>query len=115
MEGRSWLMVNYPDLSNVTNSSGVEGLIALPNASYPFFWTLILAGIWVIVSGTLYFTEKNLNGRGNLLSSMAVASLGCILLAILGSLIGMFTLTTLVPVMVFGLVIIAVWIISGQR
>lgn len=108
-------MVEYPDLSNLSNTSGIEGLMSLPNASYPWFWTTILAGIWIIISLTTYFREKSLNGRGNLLSSMAVSALACIILATVGSLFGMFTVETLVPVAVFEVVIIVIWLFSSKN
>jgi hypothetical protein len=115
MEGGTTIMVDYPDLSSLTNNSGIEGLLQLPNASYPYFWTLILGGIFFVLTLTMYFREKSLRGTGNILSSAAVASLACIVLAGLGSLLEIFTVETLVPVIVFGLLIIAVWIFSTRH
>ena len=106
------MTVIYPDLSNLSNTSGISGLLTLPNASYPFFWTIILAGIFIILSSTMYYREKALKGVGNLLSSMAVSSFACIVLATFGSLVGIFTVTYLVYIAVVGIVIIALWIFS---
>lgn len=89
--------------------------MALPNASYPFFWTIILAGIWILLSLTMYFREKSLRGVGNVLSSMAVSALACIMLATLGSLFGIFTVATLVPVIVFAVLIIVIWLFSSKQ
>lgn len=107
-------MVTYPDLSNVSGG-GINEILALPNASYPWYWTIMLFGIWFIISSILYFTDKRLVGRGNLLAAMSVSALACIMLAVLGSLMNIFTTTTLVPVMVFGILIIVVWIISSSK
>lgn len=107
-------MVEYPNLSSLNDNAGIGGLLALPNASYPWFWTTIIGGIFIILSLTLYYSEKSLKGRGNFLSSMAVSSLACIIISVLGSLFGIFTVETLVPVLVFGIMIIAVWIISTK-
>lgn len=114
MAGGCNLMVDYPDLSSLGNTSGIDDLLTLPNASFPFFWTTILAGIWLIISLSLYYGEKSLKGRGNLLSSMGVSAFACIVLATLGSLFGLFTLTTLVPILVFGILVIAIWLISSK-
>lgn len=108
-------MVEYPDLSSLNNASGIGGLMSLPNASYPWFWTTILAGIWIIIALTTYFREKSLKGVGNLLSSLAVSALACIILATVGSLFGIFTVETLVPVAVFGAVIIVIWLFSSKN
>jgi len=109
------MTVSYPDLSNLTSGSGIAGLLALPNASYPWYWTIILLGLFVIITSILYYEDKKIEGRGNILASMAVSSLACILLAVLGSLIGIFTVTTLVPIIVFGLLIIIVWIVFSSK
>lgn len=107
-------MVDYPNLTSIQNDSNIATLLALPNASNPFFWTVILGGVFIILSLTMYFREKSLTGRGNLLSSSAVSALACIVIAVFGSLINIFTVETLVPVLVFGLVIIVSWIFSSK-
>lgn len=107
-------MVDYPDLSSLSNSSGIEALIALPNASYIWFWPTILAGLFVIFTLAMYFGEKSLKGTGNAFSAAAISALACIMLAVLGSFLGMFTVVTLVPIVVFGVVIIAIWIMVGK-
>jgi hypothetical protein len=108
-------MVNYPNISSLNSNSGISGLLALPNASYPNFWTAILAGIWLVLTLGMYFKEKGLNGRGNILSAAAVSALACIVLATLGSLVRIFTVDTLITVVVFGLLIIVIWLFSGRN
>ena len=103
----------YPDLSSLGNNSDIGGLFSLPNSVYPFFWALILAGIFFIIALSGYFREKSINGRGNLLKTMAVASFATIVLAGMGSVIGFVTVEILVPTIVFGCMIIAAWIFSN--
>lgn len=106
--------VNYPDLSNLTTTGEIGDLFALPNASYPFYWGLILVAIWVVVSFTIYFKEKSLKATGNLLSAMAVSAFACIMLGTIGTLIGIITLPIFLPLLIAGLTIIAIWIFSGK-
>ena len=113
MEGGFWIMVDYPNLSSLNSGSGINGLLALPNASYPNFWTVILAGIFFVLALGMFFREKSLNGRASLLSAAAVSAFACMFLATLGSLMRIFTVDTLVNVLVFGLLIIVVWLFSG--
>lgn len=102
-------MVDYPDLSNLNNQSGIGGLLSLPNASYPYFWAWILVGIWIIITLTLYFKEKEKIGRGKILSAMSVASIAIIVLAVLGSVVGIVSTEIMVYVLVISAIIIAVW------
>lgn len=106
-------MVDYPNLSSLNANAGIDGILALPNASYPNFWTVILGGIFVVLTLAMFFREKSINGRGNMLSGAAVSAFACIVLATLGSLMRIFTVDTLVNVIVFGLLIIVFWLFSG--
>lgn len=113
MEGGKIKMVSYPDLSNLSGG-GIGELLALPNSSYPFYWALIMIGIWIIISFSIYFKEKSLLSRGNLLSAMAVSAFAVIMLSTIGTLFDIMTLTVFLPLLVGGLVIIAIWIFSGK-
>ncbi len=108
------MVVEYPDLSNLGDDAGIAELMALPNASLPFYWTLILVGVWVIVSLSMYFKEKSEGKPGNMLSGMAVSALAVIMLATLGSLFNIVTFEVFLPLLVGGLTIIALWIFSGS-
>jgi|SRR5690606_35507416 len=108
-------LVTYPDLSNLTNSSGVSGLLAFPNSITPYFWTFILAGIFLIISLSSYFGEKNLGKSGNSLSSMAVASLAVTILGTVGSLLDLLTFNAFLPILVFCIVIDIIWIFSSSK
>ena len=107
-------MVTYPDLSSLSDGAGIGELLALPNASYPFYWALIMVGIFVIISLTMYFKEKSVGRPGNLLSSMAVSAFAVIMLSTVGTLFNILTLEIFLPLLVAGLVIIAIWIFSGR-
>ena len=107
-------MVTYPDLSNLSESAGIGSLLSTPNASYPYFWAWIFAGIWIITTLTLYFKEKEKRGFGNILSSMSVASFSLIILATLGSIVGFITLEIFLPLLVLCFVIIGIWFFSGK-
>lgn len=105
-------MVSYPDLGNLSDTGGIGELLALPNASYPFYWGLMMVGIWIIISFSLYFKEKSQLGKGNLLSAMAVSAFAIIMLSTIGTLFNIITLAIFLPLLVGGLVIIAIWIFS---
>lgn len=102
-------MVTYPDLSNLNNQSGIGGLMNLPSSSYPYFWAWILGGLWIIISLTLYFTEKDKVGKGRILSSMSVASFAIIILATIGTVLGIISVDIIIYILVLGLIIIGIW------
>ena len=108
-------MVSYPDLGNLSDTGGIAELLALPNASYPFYWGLIMIGLWIIVSFTIYFKEKSTLAKGNLLSAMAVSAFAIIMLSTIGTLLNIITLTVFLPLLIGGLVIIAIWIFSSPN
>ncbi len=102
-------MVEYPDLSVLNNQSGIGGLLSLPNASYPYFWAWILGGIWAIITFTTYFVEKEKEGKGRMLSSMAVACLVIIFLSTIGTIVGFVSVEIMVYILVISMIIIAIW------
>ncbi|KKL48839.1 hypothetical protein LCGC14_2321530 [marine sediment metagenome] len=104
------MVVNYPNLDNF--SGDIVELLKLPNSSFPFYWSIIIVTIGIIVALTLYFKEKETTTKGNLLSAMAVSSFAMIILSTLAVLIGLLTLETFLPLLIGGLVIIAIWIFS---
>jgi len=115
MEGEFTIMVNYPDLSSLDSSSGISGMMALPNASYPYYWAWIIGGIWVIMVLTMYFKEKEGEGRTRILSSMAVSSLAIIFLSTIGTALGIISMEIMVYILVFGLMIIGIWFIPKKN
>ena len=107
-------MVTYPNLSSLNNQSGIGGLMALPNSSYPYFWAWILAAIWAIISFTTYFKQKEKTGRGKMLSSMAVACLVVIFLSVIGTVIGIVSVDIMVYILVLGFIVIAIWFFTQK-
>jgi hypothetical protein len=105
-------MVDYPDLSNLNSTSGIAGLLSLPSSSYPYFWAWIIAGLWLIITMTLYFTEKTKTGRGKILSSMAVSAFAIIFLSTFGTILGIISSEIMIYLLVFGTVIIGIWFFS---
>ena len=105
-------MVTYPDLSSLSNNPNIGNFLSLPNASYPYFWAWIMAGIWFIITSTLYFKEKERIGKSRLLGSMAVACFAILVLSTIGSILGIISLEILVYILVISMIIIGIWFFS---
>jgi len=108
-------MVRFTDLSNLTDTAGIGGLLSLPNTAYPYFWIWILGGIWIIIFLSLYFKEKERIGRGNLISSMAVSCLAILMLSLIGTIVGFITLEIMIYILVFSALIIGIWFFVGRE
>ena len=105
-------MVNYPDLGNLSGNATIGDFMAFPNSVYPYFWAWIIGGIWLIISLSLYFSQKEETGKTNLLSSLAVSSFACILLSAMGTVLGIISLEIMIYILIFCLLIIVVWFFS---
>ena len=105
-------MVNYPDLGNLSENATIGDFMAYPNSVYPYFWIWIIGAIWLIISITLYFKEKERVGKTNILSAMAIASFACIFLSVLGTLFGIISTEMMIYILVFGALIIVIWFFS---
>jgi hypothetical protein len=108
-------MASFPDFGNWSSSSGIGGILSLPNASYPYYWAWILGGIWSIIVLNSYFLEKSITGKGNILSSLAVASFAILILSILGTLVGFISLEIMLYVIAISMILLGVWWFSGSR
>lgn len=115
MEGGNIIMVDYPDLSNLNNESGIAGIMSLPNSSYPYYWAWILGAIWVIIVLTMYFKDKEKIGKGLILSSMAVACLSIIFLSAIGTVLGIVSGEIMVYILVLSAIIIGIWFFSTRK
>lgn len=107
-------MVSYPDLSNLTNTSGIAGFMSLPSTSYPYFYAWILGGIWLIITFTLYFKEKETKGRGMILSSMSVSSIATMFLSLVGTVMGIISIEIMIYSLVLSTTLIGIWFFSSK-
>ncbi len=109
------IMVDYPDLSSLSDNPNIGDFLSLPNASYPFFWAWIIGGLWLIITFSLYFGEKEKKISESLLASMAVSCFAIIVVSVLGSIVGFISLEIMVYILVFSIGIIAVWLFTTKR
>lgn len=96
------------------NDTSIAGVMSFPLTGDYYFYAKILFGIWLIIALGFFFEEKKRLGKGNMLSSLAVASLATIVLAVIGSLFDIVTQEVLVSTMVLGLIFIFVWFVKGK-
>lgn len=105
-------MVDFPELSDISINGTIGDFMTFPNSIYPYFWAWIIGGLWLIISLTLYYKEKEKIGKGRMLSSMAVSSLACMILSLFGTLLGIITLNIMIYIFVFGMLMTIIWFFS---
>jgi hypothetical protein len=105
-------MVDYPELSEIGINGTIGDLMTFPNNIYPYFWVWIIGGLWLIITLSLYYNEKEKLGKGKFLSSMAVSGLACVLLSLFGTLLGIITTNIMVYIFVVAIVLIVIWFFS---
>lgn len=108
-------MVSYPDLSSLNDTSGIGGLMSLPSSAYPYFYAWIMGGLWMIISLSLYFSERQRKGKSNILSSMAVACFSIMILSVTGTIVGFISLEIMIYILVFSFSIIGIWFFTSGR
>jgi hypothetical protein len=86
------------------NATRISDIFVYVGEIVPFFWTLVLAGMWVILCLGTYFSQKRLTGTGDFLASAAVASYATVVaatvLALIPGLISVLTLSIFITITV---------------
>jgi uncharacterized membrane protein YjjP (DUF1212 family) len=106
--------MTYTELSGV-NSSTIEGILTYPLTGDYYFYAKILFGLFTIFTLTLYFEEKARLGRSNFFSCMAISSIGIIVIAFAGSLIGIITNDILIISLVLTGILVVVWMLTSEN
>ena len=106
-------------LDNITNTGNgqtdlVNTLIA-PSQTFPIFWALVvLIPMFLIITGRSFFKQKEREGRGEILSSLAVAGFSTSMVAVVMNLIGLIDRLTLGWTLGVSIVFIVIFILLKE-
>jgi len=64
--------MTYTELQNISYQS-LKGILQFPSLDTPMFWPIILLVVFITMSLLTFFREVGRDGKGNMLSSLAVA------------------------------------------
>jgi uncharacterized membrane protein len=98
-------------LETITDMT-LTGILKYPLTCDYYFYLKIIAGLFIIISATLFFEERKRVGRGDILSAMGISSIAIIFIALLGSIIGILTAELFIITLVVCIVFIVIWILS---
>jgi len=106
--------MTYTGLEDI-NVTDISSILGFPLTGDPYFWAKIFLAFWVILTSIFFFEERARLGKGNLLSSLAFSSIAIVVLASIGSLIGIMNNEILIPIVVLAGVFIFIWFIKQDR
>lgn len=106
--------MTYTDLSGI-NGSTIEGILTFPLTGDYYFYGKILLALFTIFTLILYFEEKARVGRSNFFSCMAISSIGVIVIAFAGSLVGMITGDILIINLVLTCILVVIWMLTTEN
>ncbi len=103
----------YNTLDNISDLSLIN-VLNFPNLDTPEFYPIFLLVIFSVFSSLSFFREVTREGKGNLLSSLAVGGYVCIASAGILSLMGLIQTAVLVTAIVASLVFIVLFILTKR-
>ena len=103
--------MTWTTLEEYGNSS-LKGIMQFPSQSFAWFWPLILSAIFLVVTFSSYFAEKEKTGKGNFLSSLAVAGFVNIALSLVLSILEVIDRTTLIISFIFSIIFIVIYMLT---
>jgi|TARA_Y100000310_G_scaffold97876_1_gene95550 tryptophan-rich sensory protein len=96
------------------NDTTLKGILQFPTLDFPYFWPLIMFALFIIIGFSSYFAEKERTGRGNALSSLAVAGFVNIALSTILSILDLIDRTSLIISIVISLIFIAIYLLTDK-
>lgn len=103
----------YQTLENVTDL-GLQGLLNFPNLDTPIFYPMFLFVVFIVFASLSFFREVEREGRGNLLSSLAVSGYVTTSVAVILSVMGLIQTSILVTAAVVSIVFQALFLLTKR-
>ena len=97
---------------NSTNFGSIQQLLQFPSLNMPAFYPLVFLALFVIITLTSYFSEKERKGEGNLLSSLAVSGIVLIILSVASQLIGLISTYTMIMILIICMIFDIIYLLN---
>ncbi len=103
--------MTYTTLENVSDLS-LKGLLQFPSTDTPIFYPLILFAIFMVFTLSTFFRELRREGKGNILSSLAVAGFVTTAIATIFSLLDLIQVQIIVLTFVISTVFTIIYLLT---
>lgn len=97
---------------DVVNSTGLIGILNFPTICDAQFYAKIMGAIFMILTLTLFFREKDEKGEGDFLSAMGVSAIAVIVISLIGTYLTIIQPQIFIEILVLCLIVIAIWLVK---
>jgi len=97
----------------VLNNTGIADILAYPTTCDYQFYAKILGAFFVILAFILWNNDKERMIKPDMLSSLGVAGIATIILALAGTLVGFIEALIFIEIAVGCMIFIVLWLIKG--
>lgn len=102
----------YQTLENNITNLDLQGILNFPNLDYPLFYPIFLMVIFLVIASLTFFREVSREGRGNFLSSLAVAGFVTTAISLILSFLQLIPTITVVTTMVVSLIFMVLFLLT---
>ncbi len=103
--------MTYTTLENISNLD-LRGLLQFPSTDTPIFYPLILFAIFMVFTLSTFFREVRREGKGKILSSLAVAGFVTTAIATIFSLLDLIQVQIVVLTLVISTVFAIIYLLT---
>lgn len=94
---------------------GLRELLNFPNLDTPIFYPTMLFVIFIIFTMATFFREVKREGRGNIMSSLAIGGFVTTVIAFIFSLLGLVQTVIVITTLVISLVFEVLFLLTGRK
>ena len=94
---------------------GLRELLNFPNLDTPIFYPTMLFVIFMIFAMATFFREIKREGRGNIMSSLAIGGFVTTVMAFIFSLMGLIQTAIVIITLVISLVFEVIFLLTGRK
>ena len=103
----------YQQLESIENLD-LKSFLQYPTTGFNFFWVLILFAIFMVFTLSTFFKEIRREGRGNILSSLAIAGFVTTAIAVLFSLLDLIQTQIVIIVFVISIIFQIIFLLTSR-
>lgn len=103
--------MTYTQLENITDLN-LRSFLQFPSIDTPIFWPMILFAIFIVFTLSIFFREMRREGKGKILSSLAVAGFVTTAIATIFSLLDLIQVQIVVLTIVISAVFAIIYLLT---
>ncbi len=101
--------MTYETIENITD---LRGMLQFPSTDTPIFYPLLLFAIFIVFTLSTFFREVRREGKGNFLSSLAVAGFVTTVIAVIFSFLELIQVQIVVLTFVISVVFQVIYLLT---